>query len=501
MNNRPRRPMDRALASGASLAGSIPAGGSLFKNEVGSWKLEVRKSQEPRAKSKTLNFSVGSFFVFSTFALLISIFGFLFSSDVFAEAVYLKNGSVMTGRVVEMTKRKIVLQTGEGGEAVKTTIYAEDINRVVSDEEYAQSVAQMPMDLKDKLTASGVGMAAALTPATSSDPRERIRQMIEASREVALEKAVEQGGGEGVPDNEPPVSPEAMSVRGGPEVLAAHSQMILERKKQLKAMAEGKATPDAKGEGHIAGIVTLPGRPLDWGLTGEAKGDLFVYLMKESAEGIYVAPMLFDRIQADRILSTEVAFDIRDVPSGTYRVFADWDIAEPAVRVVEDEGHTILNYIGSRGDYAGSAADKVAVEGAGGAKDIMIACTQPLILDQVFQDPGVTRQIVVTDIFFVRTASQEGRIVALIKNAAAVPASKEILELIIDEERQMFPVEMLEMAPGETQPYDITSFYRDYAKRHFGEDGSKTIEPRSVRFRLADPLNKEVVFDKTVFVM
>jgi hypothetical protein len=487
MNNRPRRPMDRALASGASLAGSIPAGGSFF---VTSHQSPVTRKTWPM------------FFVFSPFALLTSIFGFLFSSDVFAEAVYLNNGKVMTGRVVEMTKRKIVLQTGEGEEAVKTTIYAEDINRVVSDEEYAQSVAQMPMDLKDKLIPAEAGMAAALTPATSSDPRERIRQMIEASREVALEQAVEQGG-EGVPDNEPPVSPEAMSVRGGPEVLAAHSQMILERKKQLKAVAEGKATPDAKGEGRIAGMVTLPGRPMDWGLTGEAKGDLYVYLMKESAEGIYVAPipMLFDRIPADRILSTEVAFDIRDVPSGAYRVFADWDIAEPAVRVTENEGRTILNYIGSKGDYAGSAADKVAVAGAGGAKDIMIACTQPLILDQIFQDPGVTRQIVVTDIFFVRTASQEGRIVALIKNAAAVPASKEMLELIIDEERQMFPVEMLEMAPGETQPYDITSFYRDYAKRHFGEDGSKTLEPRSVRFRLADPLNKEVVFDKTVFVM
>lgn len=61
-----------------------------------------------------------------------------------ADAVYLKNGRVMKGRIIEKNEQFLVLKSGEDESAVKTTIFLEDINRIETEEQYSKEAPPIP---------------------------------------------------------------------------------------------------------------------------------------------------------------------------------------------------------------------------------------------------------------------------------------------------------------------------------------------------------------------
>lgn len=89
---------------------------------------------------------------FTIVCLLPVVFCLLFPAvcplAAYADAVYLKNGKVMTGKIVEKNDQFIVLKFGAGTDVARVTIFHEDVSKIESEKEYAQDVAMIPFALK-----------------------------------------------------------------------------------------------------------------------------------------------------------------------------------------------------------------------------------------------------------------------------------------------------------------------------------------------------------------
>jgi hypothetical protein len=257
-----------------------------------------------------------------------------------AEVVILKNGTVMRGKIVEKTPEYIVLRSGEGEAATRATIFLEDINRMMSEEEFEQERGYVPLSLfaSNRTVVPVVEKEPVFSSVPSGSSREHILALVTSKQEQGIAPFAvneEQESGE-------------LDTGAGQGVFLR--KFIERQPHSLKPTGRDALVEEGsvkrEGKGRISGFVTLP--PLEG-----VSGDLYVYILEDTASGNFIsAPkMLFDKIDAAEIKGRRVPYSIEGVPAGTYKVFAQWDVARPAVKITTVGEKVSLAYLGAQGDY------------------------------------------------------------------------------------------------------------------------------------------------------
>ncbi len=433
----------------------------------------------------------------STKVLVVGIVCFAFCVDapgVRAEAVYLKNGRVMVGRIVEKNPDYIVLKTGEGPEAVTATIFLEDVAKVEEEETYAQELSAVPFYLKKP---PGPAETSGPEPVALRPPTESIFSRIHSL--VEGDKLMKAG--------EPPFKKnigEVSDIDVNPLTLKAYAsymQMMEERKQGLQAMIEARkhGEPLPQGNGRISGVVTLPDMPYNVSVSAEASGGLYVYLLKEQSGGRYTfpAPMLYAIIDAVNVTLAQVRYEITGIPPGRYKVFAQWDVAPPAVREERGEADSFLNYLGAGGDYSGFCKDPIDV-GKDVVKDIDLTCVDQSPFDEIFFNWLQPFEYEITDIYYTRPRQDDPHILLVIQNVGSQAIDVLGLDLFIEDMKMVFPLELNNIGSGQEKEFDISSFFVTHLKMTEGSGLAR--KARSVRFRVQNPITKEVEFEKNLYI-
>jgi len=413
----------------------------------------------------------------------------------FAEAVYLKNGRVMVGVIVEKTPDYLVLKSGEGPEAATATIFLEDVARIEEEEDYARELANVPYYIKKTFApAEGQGSASLpLRPPTESITA-RIRSLVEGDKVLKA--------GERPPEEK---IQELPNIDANPLTLQAYASylhMLEERRAQLEAQIEArkKGQPPPSGDGRIAGTVTLPDMPRNVPVSTEASGGLYVYLLKEQPDGRYTfpAPMLYAAVDAANVTLAQVRYEVTGIPPGRYKVFAQWDVAAPAVREERNEKDTFLNYLGAQGDYSGFHKDAVDLEKDAAVRGIDFDCVDQSAFNEIFFSWMQPFQYEIRDIYYSRPRPETPLILLVAKNIGSRPIDILALDLFIDDMKMVFPLELNNIAPGEEKEFDISSFFVTHLK--LTEGANLVRKSRSVKFRVQNPITKEVEFEKNLYI-
>jgi len=431
-------------------------------------------------------------------SLVLAVFlcaGLFAGPCVFAEAVYLKNGRVMVGRIVEKNPDYIVLKSGEGADAVTATVFHEDIARIGEEEVYAEELSAVPFYLKKTMTAPDVSGPAhlPLRPPTGSISA-RIRDLVQGDKVLKA----------GEPSPEEKIK-ELPRIDGNPLTLQAYAsylQMLDERKAQLEATIEARKKGEAlpSGEGRIAGVVTLPDMPFKVPVSAEASGGLYVYLLQEQPDGRYTfpAPMLYAAVDGANVTLAQVRYEVTGIPPGRYKVFAQWDVASPAVREERNEEDTFLNYLGAEGDYSGSYEDTIDMEKDAVIKGIDFSCVDRSPFGEIFFSWMQPFQYEITDIYYTRPRRDDPHILLVAKNLGSKTIDVLALDLFIDDMKMLFPLELKTIGPGEEKEFDISSFFVTHLKLTEGSQLER--KARSVKFRVKNPITQEVEFEKNLYI-
>ncbi|HQP91923.1 MAG TPA: hypothetical protein PLU24_04540, partial [Candidatus Omnitrophota bacterium] len=186
------------------------------KNKERRLKMEVGRIINRRKKDERRK----TIFIFLLVYLLSSIF---YLRSVSADAIYLKNGKVMQGRIVEKSEKYLVLRSGEGESAVDSTIFLEDILKIESTQDYSR---------EENLISSQLEKSSVFKKATSEKPF------------YTKIKPIKDYGAQDIKD------------------LIAQNRRLAAENKEDKKDKERRAVSSAKsGEGSINGTITLP---LEW---------------------------------------------------------------------------------------------------------------------------------------------------------------------------------------------------------------------------------------------
>lgn len=359
-------------------------------------------------------------------------------SGAFADAVYLKNGKVMRGRIVEKTQTYLVLKTGEGEAAVKTTIYLEDINRMQSDEEYNETRKFIPTQIFKQ---------------ESSMPWE-----------------------DGVPFVVPAV-PFELGVTKLPSLPGLDIS--------------------GAGVGSISGFVELPPNfkrykgDLYVYLTRDTGGNRF---------SLTAASGLYQKIKGDDITASLVPFRIAGVPGGTYKIFAYWDVASPYVKKKQVLGREVLLGFGLKGDYMGVQSDKVTMTAENTEQTVELDCRQYLTEDRVKATGSEGELYQVKDIYYRKLAAQGVKVYLVLENFDDEELSLLLFDLVINNEK--VPSGVLSLGPlrkGEEKEFDITGPYESYLNEKRKEGIDPTISP--LRFKVISRESGDVEIEKVLFII
>jgi len=426
---------------------------------------------------------------------LIFFASFAASTDAGAEAVYLRNGRVMVGRIVEKNPDYLVLQTGEGDDAVTATIFHDDIARIEDEETYAQELRDVPFYLKNSIKPSGMAGPSSLPlrPPTESITS-RIFALVEGDKQIKAD----------TPSYEEELA-QLPKFDGSPltvQAYASYMQMLEERRKAMDALAaslkNGRVAP--QGNGRIKGIITLPKMPAQMPVEEEASGGLYVYLLSEQPDGRYAfpAPMVYDIIDAEDLTVMQTRYEIIGIPPGRYKVFAQWDVGAPAVREERSGGDAFLNYLGADGDLSGFQKDVVTLGRDDEVEGIDFFCADTSSFDQIFFSWLQPYMYSITDIYYTRPTPDDPHILLVFKNLGAGDIDMLALDLFIDNMKMIFPLELTDIAPGEEKEFDISSFFLTHLKM---TEGAKLVrKARSILFRVQNPITKKVEFEKTLYI-
>ena len=413
--------MDRALASGASGAGSIPAGGINL------------------AVMKKIAFTITS-------CLIILSLGSL----AYGDAVYLKNGSVMKGRIVEKTEQFLVLKSSEGEDAVKTTIYLEDINRMETDEEYSNETKFFPTALpRVSVSRPWDAQAVFIKPAPmqlniNTDQAEYIKGIIKRSDRALSE-------------------PDAVGILSVSNVTSI-------------------------GDGSISGSVKLPEE------ISKYKAPLYVYLAKDAGGSFVITPNLpYQKIEPDKITSSLVYYKVEHVGAGQYKVFADWDIAPPPIRKKTINGAEVLFGFGTKGDYFGSYEDVVKLDADENRDNVNIDCQ--VYVAKVFVDMSdvpKSTDFRIIDIYLKETPSKKTILVLRVKNTGEAAIISLALDVFINNEKiGQKPYVIGNLGLNKDSEFDITSIMGMSVYR----------EPfKMLRFKFVNPKTGKIELEKDVYL-
>jgi hypothetical protein len=423
----------------------------------------------------------------------------------FAEAVYLKNGRVMTGRIVEKNQAFLVLQRGEGEGAVRTTIFLDDIAKMESEQDYVKSFPATPSFLS-QAQMSSLLMGSGITPEAlsgSCDSRERIRSLVEESRLLAAEEATR------LPQEPQPVPDEEkikmlMNPVAQKSILAL-TKMEKEKEDRLRAMLKeaGASAPPRVGSGRISGLITVP----EAGAVRTPGGTraLYVYLMAEKTKGsfFFPVPMLYVIVTPQNVALGKASYAIKNIPPGRYKVVAEWDVDDPMIQEQAVNGKKILNYLGSRGDYMGEYSQPVDITDTSHIENLNFDCAVRMSTDisSLRMQPEAFFEI--KDIYFTKPSADTSRFILVIRNTGSEPVDLLALDLSINGKKSMFPLEIGPFGPLQEKQFDITEFI-DFDRKMqegFGEVPVAPNQPLTFVFQISVPLTEEVLFEKTISVL
>ncbi len=388
---------------------------------------------------------------------LLQIFSFSFfcCQLAFAEAVYLKNGRVMVGRIVEKTQEYLVLKRGEGQEAILTTIYSDDINRIQSDEEYRKTEKFVPAQLYK---------------------REYAKPWEEAATVVPVSPA---GGGfakyfkEQIQETEPP-KPAPVKFPALPMLDSPQAEI-----------------------GRISGYVNLPPDFKKY------SGKLYVYLMKDIGKGgfsLSSGRMLYSEINKDAIQSSLIPYEIDNISVGTYKVFAYWDVSEPYIRKKTISGNEVLLGLGLKGDYMGVQLGETVISYDAPAKVVSLDCQIYISEDRLTGVRGAIEDYQVNDIYHRKQALGGTKVFLLIENFGREDIEYMNFVLFINDEK--VPYGTIVVGPlkaGKEKEFDITPAYDSYVKQK--EESGETVTGRPVRFKVVSTKSGYVEIEKTLFIL
>lgn len=396
--------------------------------------------------------------------LIIALAVFLYCSQLcWAAAVYLKNGRVMQGRIVEANEQFIVIETGQDENAVRTTIYFEDINKIEGEKAYLENIRLIPFNLFK----TGIKK-----PWEDQSFFVRFQPLAKGSLEHIKELLLE-------------------------DKLAKSKAMA---EKQVLVPEEPLEEPvvvahPLVGDGSISGTVTLP-------KVTARKGDLYVYLMEDLGGGQFFTGgnMYYQKIDTENITFWRIPYKIEHVPIGAYKVFAQWDIAAPAIQEkVSSKGKT-LSYLGLKGDYKGSTDNTITLALDEEKENVDFYCTTFVEADEFFFVLGKKPDFQILDLYYRRLPKEDGRFILRIKNNTYVSIDLLVFDVFINDMKVTdVPFELNELGPMEEKDFDITSTYEAY--QELLEDAGVEGGPKRLfKFKLVWPVTGEVLIEKTVFV-
>lgn len=411
--------------------------------------------------------SAGFFFL----RCVVCLVCFAFCGRAHAAAVYLKNGRVMTGRIVEKNEKFIILSAARGESAAKVTIFLEDILRIETDEEYSRQVAKIPFGLFRSESKKPWESPSVLKPSAemAADPLERIKDLL--SEDQRLKAAIE---------------------------FENPQKKFLE---PVDIFIPGIQGASRTGTGSISGSIKLP--PAARGKSG----DLFVYLMRDKGLGSYSSGehMFYQKIRKEQIKGrSAVSYMIGNVPPDNYRVFAQWDVTHPLIAEKRKGDNVVLRYLGAKGDYAGSSYKSVAVSENEERQGVDLDVLSLIERDQQRFVFGERPDFLIKDIYHRVLSDQPPQFFVLIKNESEQAINLLAFDVYINDMKILGqPMDVGYLGPFEEKEFNITNIYRLYLnllrQRQLGSEDSQMA--KSLRIKFVWPSTQEIEIEKTLFLL
>ena len=390
-----------------------------------------------------------------------------------AEVIYLKNGTVMKGRIVGRDEQTIILQTGEDPQA-RSTIFLSDINKMMSDEEFEnQSLSSSLAVLQPQTTwvPPSFENGPVLPNSSGENSVSHIQELVQSQQEFLAKQAQEQEQAE-----------------RDPTKLAIEIERKRTRAEQTRI--DRLRSKPREGNGSISGTITLPD------LSGMS-ADLYVYLLEDAGDGHFVAPdrMLFQKIAAGEITSTQIPYRITNVPAGAYKVLAQWDLSKPDVSINNSGGNVSLDFLGTRGDYSGYTRKTVTL-GIDEIKDkVDFSCTTFIDEDKVHFDWGAKPLFRVKDIYYLKSYPDEDKFYLVVENLSSKPIETLPLDIYINDKKVFaFSWQFKEIPARSQKEFDITTAFKGYQKIMRGQGGN------ALKFRVNFAGSRDAEFEKVVYV-
>ncbi len=374
-----------------------------------------------------------------------------------AAAIYLKNGRVMQGKIVEKSEKYLVLKSGEGEDAVKVTVFTDDINRIESQEDYARQTDLIPFDL---VGASGP---------VSSD------------------------AGSSDEDADPLSPPEG----DGLELLkqSAQEEGMIVSSQPAPSVGGTFAWPKPPS-GTISGSVVLPD------VFAKTRGDLYVFVVKNIGGGqfVHTRPAYYQRIRSADIADQVVPFKIEGIPPGEYKVVGYWDVRLPQVEEAVYSQGFVLRKLGSRGDYFGRSKDPLAVGMGQNIADVVVDCNRRLKATAwPSRLPQEGSDIVIEDLLYQRVSAEDQRFTLILRNVSDYPTADFTLSVFINGQEVKPPVDGVCIRAGDKGEISLTRAYNDFAD-DFRADNRGAEPPADLDFKVIWPPTKEVIFEKKIVI-
>ncbi len=373
-----------------------------------------------------------------------------------AEAVYLKSGRVMKGRIIEKTPDHIVLKTGEGESEVKSTIFLDDILKIETEENYSKEESLIKNQLEQSYVIRSVANQKSLSERIKSTPHDlaaNIRKMVSQSLEFSSSGEKKEDG-------------------AGLSVVTAKS-----------------------GLGSVSGVVRLPE---NW---KEMKGSLYVYMLVRSSGIGFVSSVepLYTEITQYGISGRDVNYTVDRVPAGKYGIFAVWDVAKPDVAKVNIKGKLFLKNLIMRGDYRG-ASGIIDVGEYEHKENVNFECATLVQADQVEQQQTMELELELVDIYYRRMPNREILIFMLVKNKSKFDSPSLSFDVYINDKKiTEKPLNFGNLAAEEEKEFDLSNVYEKYKKQIIDHGGSVGLL-KMPKIRVVWVSNREVFIEKTLFI-
>ncbi len=411
------------------------------------------------------------------FIIFVLVGGLLSGQLAHAAAVYLKNGTVMKGRIVARDQEKIVLKTGEGEAEAKVTIFLDDILRIESEEEYAAEVALIPFGLYQDNAGSKKpwdDLAPFLGPGADKSGMEYIRELLAQDRRLSASKVDTDN------DKEKGVYQEDKEEYG------VRTEVFSPAQSRTK-----------KGDGSVSGIVKLPKIP-----KGE-KGNVYVYLMEKLQEGVFSAgsEMLFQKIDASKVVTDTIFYKIEHVPAGTYKVHAQWDVAYPPIQERRVRDGFTLDYLGFKGDYRGSTPETISLSEDENKWGVNFSCKSPIESGVTLLIPEEKPLFEIMDLVYREVPPEPPKFILIVKNKSRSPIYHLLVDILVNEKKvTQMPMELGFFEGNKEREFDITEAYNVY-KELIGRENPDAVVGKAVTFKILWPTTEEVLFEKALFIL